>query len=165
VWLKGQKIGSTRVASAPAQDLSLQPGEERTITQTIPIPGAHLWTPEDPFLYVAKSSTGGDAVTTRFGMREFRFDGATRRAYLNGQVYYLRGSNITLHRFFEDPLCKDLHLTCSYPGVYTADHFANVSKLQLDPAFADYMGEAFKPLGVYLNFFQPTLATGTNRNK
>ncbi|HVN80253.1 MAG TPA: hypothetical protein VMW38_14755 [Terriglobia bacterium] len=36
-------------------------------------------------------------------MREFRFDTATRRAYLNGKVYFLRGSNITLHRFFEDP--------------------------------------------------------------
>ena len=41
-------------------------------------------------------------------MREFRFDAATKRAYLNGKVYYLRGSNITLHRFFEDPLCQDL---------------------------------------------------------
>ena len=39
-------------------------------------------------------------------MREFRFDTATRRAYLNGKPYFLRGSNITLHRFFEDPQCK-----------------------------------------------------------
>ena len=44
------------------------------------------------------------APATRFGMREFRFDTPTRRAYLNGRVYFLRGSNITLHRFFEDPL-------------------------------------------------------------
>jgi hypothetical protein len=36
-------------------------------------------------------------------MREFRFDTATQRAYLNGRPYFLRGSNITLHRFFEDP--------------------------------------------------------------
>ena len=27
----------------------------------------------------------------------------TQRAYLNGRPYFLRGSNITLHRFFEDP--------------------------------------------------------------
>jgi hypothetical protein len=54
-------------------------------------------------------------------------------------------------------------LTCSYPGVYTADHFADVTKLKLDPAFADYLGEAFKPLGVYLNFFQPTLHAGATR--
>jgi hypothetical protein len=56
-----------------------------------------------------------------------------------------------------------VYLTCSYPGVYTADHFADVTRLKLDPAFADYMGEAFKPLGVYLNFFQPTLAPRSQR--
>jgi hypothetical protein len=56
-----------------------------------------------------------------------------------------------------------VYLTCSYPGVYTADHFADVTKLKLDPAFADYLGEAFKPLGVYINFFQPTLKAGTTR--
>jgi hypothetical protein len=74
----------------------------------VAIPDAHLWSPEDPFLYTVESSTDGDSVATRFGMQEFRFDAATKRAYLNGKVYFLRGSNITLHRFFEDPLCKDL---------------------------------------------------------
>jgi beta-galactosidase len=54
-----------------------------------------------------------------------------------------------------------VYLTCSYPGVYTADHFRDVTRLELDPAFADYLGEAFKPLGVYLNFFQPTLKAGS----
>ncbi len=57
-----------------------------------------------------------------------------------------------------------VYLTCSYPGVYTADHFSDVTKLKLDPAFADYMGEAFKPLGVYINFFQPNLGAGSNRS-
>jgi hypothetical protein len=397
--------GGRRVAAPAPEALVLQPGEEKTITQTVPIPEARLWSPEDPFLYVLESSTGGDSLSTRFGMREFRFDSATKRAYLNNQVYYLRGSNITLHRFFEDPLCKDLpwreawvrqllgsvpkkmhwnyfrfcigpvpdrwleicdevglliqneffvwtggpgwykgysrdhdpeemirqykdwmrdnwnhpsvvvwdannetksglfgekiipavrpldlsgrpwensynppvspidpvedhpylmqsgangkltfsmthletmdgkprkgslpsdanaplineygwlwlnrdgsptkltenlypqllgttnstarqrldlysyllagktefwrahrhyagiihfvYLTCSYPGVYTADHFEDVPRLKLDPAFADYMGEAFKPLGVYLNFFQPTLPSGKSRS-
>jgi predicted N-formylglutamate amidohydrolase len=56
-----------------------------------------------------------------------------------------------------------VYLTCSYPGVYTADHFADVTNLKLDPAFADYLGEAFKPLGVYINFFQPMLKAGTTR--
>ncbi|MCX7048083.1 MAG: hypothetical protein NTX50_21685 [Candidatus Sumerlaeota bacterium] len=86
---------------------ALKAGETRTFTQTLKLRDAHLWTPEDPFLYLVESSSGGDSVLTRFGMREFRFDGPTRRAYLNGKVYYLRGSNITLHRFFEDPLCQD----------------------------------------------------------
>ena len=396
--------GGKKVAAAAPRPVSLQPGEEQVLTETIRIPDAHLWSPEDPFLYLVESGTGGDSVKTRFGMREFRFDAATKRAHLNGKVYYLRGSNITLHRFLEDPLCKDLpwndawvrkllgdlpkrmhwnyfrfcicpvpdrwldicdevglliqneffvwtggpgwyqgysrthdanemirqykdwmrdnwnhpsvavwdannetkddifstkiipavrsldlsdrpwensynppagpndpvedhpylmqsghmgkltfsmtnlqtmdgkprpgalpsdtnpplineygwlwlnrdgsptrlttnvyaqligtnvtarerldlysyllgaktefwrahrhyagiihfvYLTCSYPGVYTADHFADVTKLKLDPAFADYVGEAFKPLGVYLNFFEPTLAAGATRS-
>lgn len=103
-WMGGQVV-----ASEPAGEVAaLAPGEQRVFTQTIRIPEAHLWSPEDPFLYTVETSTGGDSVTTRFGMREFRFDGPTKRAYLNGKVYYLRGSNITLHRFFEDPLCRDL---------------------------------------------------------
>ncbi len=391
------------VGGIEARPVVLEAGAEEVYTQTVPVPNAHLWTPEDPFLYVVETSTGGDAVTSRFGMREFRFDAATQRALLNGKPYFLRGSNITLHRFFEDPECRDLpwneawvrkllvdvprrmhwnyfrfcigpvperwldicdeaglliqneffvwtggpgwykdyarthdpdemirqykdwmrdnwnhpsvavwdannetkddifgstiipavrpldlsgrawensyntpagpddpveyhpylmhsghrgklaftmsdlesrngapgkgslpsatnpplvneygwlwlnrdgsptlltenvyaqlmgtnvtarerldmyayllgakteywrahrkfagiihfvYLTCSYPGVYTADHFADVRRLRLDPAFADYMGEAFKPLGVYVNFFQPSLPAGTNR--
>lgn len=91
------------VASLRAARLTLKPREERTITQTIHLPNAKLWWPEDPNLYVLESSTGGDSESTRFGMREFRFQTSTKRAYLNGRVYFLRGSNITLHRFFEDP--------------------------------------------------------------
>jgi len=100
--------GGRTVASSTPETVSLQAGEERVFTQTIKLADAHLWSPEDPFLYGVESSTGGDSVTTRFGMREFRFDAATKRAYLNGKVYFLRGSNITLHRFFEDPMCQDL---------------------------------------------------------
>jgi hypothetical protein len=78
-------------------------GGQKTVTQYLLVPKAHLWSPEDPFLYQVATSTAGDDVTTRFGMREFRFDTVTQRAYLNGRPYFLRGSNITLHRFFEDP--------------------------------------------------------------
>jgi hypothetical protein len=105
--VKTYKGGKT-VAVSEAEKAFLKAGETCTNLQTIKIPEARLWSPEDPFLYTVATSTGGDTLTTRFGMREFRFDGPTRRAYLNGKVYYLRGSNITLHRFFEDPLCKDL---------------------------------------------------------
>ena len=91
------------VAQAAPQQLELKSGEQRKCNVRIRIPNATLWTPENPFLYSLETSTGGDSVATRFGMREFRFDTATKRAYLNGKVYFLRGSNITLHRFFEDP--------------------------------------------------------------
>ena len=56
-----------------------------------------------------------------------------------------------------------VYLTCSYPGVFTADHFQDVRELRLNPWFEDYMGEAMKPLGVYLSFFQPTLEAGKPR--
>ncbi|HTQ55578.1 MAG TPA: glycoside hydrolase family 2 TIM barrel-domain containing protein [Bryobacteraceae bacterium] len=101
-WRGGRDAGRTMLQAA------LAPGEERTWTQNVSIPSAELWTPEHPFLYVVDTATGGDDTTTRFGMREFRFDTPTRRAYLNGKIYFLRGSNITMHRFFEDPLSGGL---------------------------------------------------------
>ena len=100
--------GDQQVAAATTEDISLQPGEEKVFTRSIKIPDAHLWSPEDPFLYVLETHTGGDSIQARFGMREFHFDPISKRAYLNGKVYYLRGSNITLHRFFEDPLSGEL---------------------------------------------------------
>ncbi len=95
----------SRTAGSPKVEMEVQlaAGETKTVTQTVPMPRAHLWTPEDPFLYQVSTTTSGDSVESRFGMREFRFDTPTQRAYLNGRPYFLRGSNITLHRFFEDP--------------------------------------------------------------
>jgi len=54
-----------------------------------------------------------------------------------------------------------VYLMSSDPLGYTADHFRGVEKLELDPYFKDFMGEAFKPLGVYLSFWQPTLEAGS----
>ena len=97
-WKGEQKAG----ALAPAT-VTLGAGEAKALRQTLKIDGAHPWSPEDPFLYVLETTTGGDSLATRFGLREFRYDTATRRAYLNGRPYFVRGSNVTLHRFFEDP--------------------------------------------------------------
>lgn len=83
-------------AAAPAA------GKTDTIELTVPIRDAHLWTPEDPFLYDLEIDTGTDAVRTRFGLRTFTTDPATGRAILNGRPYYLRGSNVCIYRFFED---------------------------------------------------------------
>jgi len=94
---------SAAAATAPPMHLRLAAHEERTVTQKIAMPEAKLWTPEEPNLYVLETATDGDSAATRFGMREFHFETATKRAYLNGRPYFMRGSNITLHRFFEDP--------------------------------------------------------------
>jgi hypothetical protein len=105
--VKTWQDGTLAVEAAPEQ-VQLGPGESKTVEQTIRIPDAKLWSPEDPFLYTLETNTGGDSATTRFGMREFRFDPVSKRAMLNGKVYFMRGSNIALHRFFEDPERKGL---------------------------------------------------------
>jgi len=74
-----------------------------TVDVTIPIRGARLWTPEDPFLYKLEVDAGGDSYAVRFGLREFHYDAKTKRPMLNGRPYYLRGTNICILRFFEDP--------------------------------------------------------------
>lgn len=94
---------AVEVSTATEPGILIPAHGEKTVLETVRVPNAHLWSPEDPFLYKVLTTTGGDSLTTRFGMREFHFDTATQRAYLNGKVYFLRGSNITLHRFFEDP--------------------------------------------------------------
>ncbi len=100
--------GDQPVGPAVVERVALRTGEERNVRQTVPVPHAVLWCPENPFLYLLKTHTAGDACTTRFGMREFRFDTATRRAMLNGKICFLRGASITLHRFFGDPQCGGL---------------------------------------------------------
>ena len=77
-------------------------GPEQTGQATIPIRNCRLWSPEDPFLYELDAHGEADALKTRFGMRTFRFDPNTGRAIFNGRPYFMRGSNVTLYRFFED---------------------------------------------------------------
>jgi hypothetical protein len=93
--------GGILVGNAVSENVSLAAGEHRFVQQTVPLRGAKLWSPEQPFLYTLDTSSGADSSTTRFGMREFHFDGD--KAILNGKVIYLRGASITLHRFFADP--------------------------------------------------------------
>jgi len=72
------------------------------IETELSIDRARHWSPEDPFLYELIVSNGSDAVRTRFGMRTFGFEPGGKYALLNGKRYFLRGSNFTTYRFFED---------------------------------------------------------------
>ena len=65
--------------------------------------GAKLWSPETPFLYELKLSTGADDKRVKFGMRSFRFDTEKKVALLNEKPYFMRGTNVCIFRFFEDP--------------------------------------------------------------
>jgi hypothetical protein len=49
------------------------------------------------------------------------------------------------------------------PHIFTCDNFRDVRTLQFQPYFEDYMKEAFKPLGIYIDFWEPTLIPGTTR--
>ena len=116
VWLKHTADGdvtievreakSRKLAAKTSARLTASP--EEMLDFTVLIPNCHFWLPEEPFLYELTARTSHDVFTTRFGMREFKFDPATGRARLNGKPYFLLGSNITLYRFFEDPNRGDL---------------------------------------------------------
>jgi hypothetical protein len=89
-------------ASRTIASVRLAAHEKKTVDFVIPLKTGRLWSPEDPYLYDLRLTTGTDAAHVRFGLRSFRFDAATRRPLLNGRPYYLRGSNITIDRFYED---------------------------------------------------------------
>jgi beta-galactosidase len=90
------------------EKISLNANSEKTIDIEIPIRDCKFWSPDAPFLYSLEVSTNADSYKTRFGMREIRFDSISHKAVLNGKPYFLRGTNITLYRFFEDPECGSL---------------------------------------------------------
>jgi hypothetical protein len=99
---------SGRIVGEERRALPAGAAGETAVDALIPLSDCRLWSPESPFLYRLEADCGADRITTRFGMREFRLDPATHRAMLNGRPYFMRGSNITLYRFFEDSECKDL---------------------------------------------------------
>ena len=57
-----------------------------------------------------------------------------------------------------------VYLTASDPKAFTSDHFKNIKTLELQPEFEKAMEQAFNPLGVYLNFWHPTLNTGESHD-
>ena len=95
------------VGKAESKLLAWVVGQEQPVDLSTAIENCRLWSPEDPFLYELEVSTGADTLTTRFGMRSFTFDAVSKRAVLNGKPYYLRGTNVCIYRFFEDPLRGD----------------------------------------------------------
>jgi beta-galactosidase/beta-glucuronidase len=89
-------------------EVPLPAGQQgRKVDVRVPIRDCRFWSPEEPFLYELEVSTGADALRTRFGMRSFRFDAKTGRGVLNGKPHFLRGTNVCVYRFFEDPTRGD----------------------------------------------------------
>lgn len=79
-----------------SDSVRLGAGEGKVVTLKGDWPEAHLWTPDDPFLYNLDASLSGaegtprptDAYRTRFGFREFKVKG--HRFTLNGVPFVAR---------------------------------------------------------------------------
>ncbi len=77
--------------------------ETAAINFTATVPDGQLWSPEHPFLYKLALTAGTDTKTVRFGLRTFKFSSEKGVALLNGKPYFMRGTNVCIFRFFEDP--------------------------------------------------------------
>lgn len=131
VWVRNSGPAGEFTTSAVASVWDAEPSEDSVfedVTQQIDVDETlefelslemesyELWTPESPFLYhlelsVQTEAGESDRVSERFGMRKVEWragDDYDGRFYLNNRPYYLRGSNLTVHRFFEDPLAGGL---------------------------------------------------------
>jgi len=109
IAIKEKKSGKT-VAMAELMGKAVRDNETQ-FEITFPFTEFTAWSPENPFLYEAEirlydKDKLSDVAVSTFGMRDFERRG--KFFYLNNEKYYLRGSNITLHRFFEDPDCRAL---------------------------------------------------------
>ncbi len=107
--VKERKSG--RVVKTAGKEFKARRDNITEIELDIPMVDAQLWTPDKPFLYTAETvlydrDKTSDRVEVHFGMRDFGRNG--RYFTLNGRKILLRGTNITLHRFFEDPDCQAL---------------------------------------------------------
>jgi len=105
-----EKISGKEVAKKSGR-FSVKRDNLTELALEIPLSDFTFWTPEKPFLYVATARLlaqkgVSDELGHQFGMRDFTTKG--KFYYLNGEKYILRGTNITLQRFFEDPDCGNL---------------------------------------------------------
>jgi beta-galactosidase len=105
-----EKISGKKVASGQGK-FSAKRDNLTEIVLELPFNLFTSWTPEKPFLYTATARLitkegVSDELSHQFGMRDFTTRG--KFFYLNGEKYILRGTNITLQRFFEDPDCGNL---------------------------------------------------------
>jgi len=105
-----EKLTGKKIASKTGRYLTKRDNLDETMID-IPLNDFTNWSPDNPFLYKATAvlkvdGAISDAVDKQFGMRDFTRKG--KFFYLNGEKIILRGTNVTLQRFFEDPDCSNL---------------------------------------------------------
>ncbi|MGH7952875.1 MAG: glycoside hydrolase family 2 protein, partial [Limisphaerales bacterium] len=91
------KLANQSSLKLAGQEITLAPGETKTVTLTAKVNGhLKLWSPDAPNLYglLLHLSSNGKSIDTkyqRFGWRQFTFDG--NKLLLNGQPITLRGDS------------------------------------------------------------------------
>ena len=85
-----------KVAMGSPNAFRLEPGQEKTLSETIPLAKARLWSPDKPYLYRLVSRTkspagGSDVYQTPFGVRTIKFDPG-QGLFLNGQRVEIKGT-------------------------------------------------------------------------
>ncbi|HEX7583310.1 MAG TPA: hypothetical protein VF373_01370, partial [Prolixibacteraceae bacterium] len=105
-----EKLTGKVVASKSGRFITKRDNLSEVVLE-IPIQEFTNWSPDKPFLYMAKATLKtdkglSDEFSKQFGMRDFTRKG--KFFYLNGEKIILRGTNVTLQRFFEDPDCGTL---------------------------------------------------------
>ncbi len=102
-------MSEVKVAEYVKNNVTVTPGENKAfLIEDIALDGwsrAKCWTTDSPYLYRVEVRTSGDTYTTRIGMRTFGFDPQTKYYTLNGELIYLRGTNVAIERYYDDPLC------------------------------------------------------------
>ena len=106
VYTAGKPAMEKLIQTVTLENLTVDAKGTLVLDETVKIPdftkAGKAWTPENPYLYRLEIETVGDVETYRFGMRTFEIDKQTGKSLLNGEVYYLRGTNVCINRFFED---------------------------------------------------------------
>jgi beta-galactosidase/beta-glucuronidase len=101
-YKSGKQVGNAQVQSG-----TISSAKEKKVAFNISLNECKLWSPDSPNLYVLHLSDKSYSYKTRFGMRSFTVDSAyTNKALLNNKRCYIRGTNFSIHRFFEDSLSK-----------------------------------------------------------
>lgn len=91
-----------------AEEVTLAPGETKVVRQSAEVGHAHLWSPDDPYLYdlvsmLKRGSATTDEVTTPCGIRTFSWPVSRRdgdnRFFVNGEPVFINGTCEYEHQF------------------------------------------------------------------
>lgn len=103
-----EAVSKKMIAQSSVNQINKNKETLRKIDFKVKMEGCRLWTPDTPFLYDLEVSTTGDYKCTRLGMRTFAAKKDSGIFFLNDKAYFMRGTNVCIFRFFEDPNRNDL---------------------------------------------------------